>query len=168
MEDVSKKYYISIRLLLHNLMFIASYLFTSFGLFFVNNQKTGFFCAIIFIVLFFDTFIFSIKNIERFFKKQPAIEITKSYLINHLNNTKIHWYNIKKISIAGGRGVDLLKLDIYNKERYVSQVDNLFDKIFLKLDSKNISVRIVLDHLKGDNSEIYEFIEKHWRKKLLK
>lgn len=69
MEDFSKKYYISIRLLFHNLIFIAIYLFYSIGLFLVNNQKIGFFCAIIFIVLFFDTFIYSIKNIRRFFKK---------------------------------------------------------------------------------------------------
>lgn len=165
MNNFSKKYYISIRLLFHNLIFIVIYFFYSIGLFFVNNQKIGFFCAIIFIVLFFDTFIYSLKNIRLFFNKRPAIEITKSYLINHLNNTKIHWYDIKKISLIGVRGYDILKLDLYNKERYVSQIDNLFQKIFYKIDSKNISVRIVLDFIKDDSYEIFEFIENHWKKK---
>lgn len=67
--------------------------------------------------------------------------------------------------MVGARGYDILKLGIYNKQRYVSQIDNLFQRFFYKLDSKKISIRIVLDYIKGDSYEVYEFIEKHWKKK---
>lgn len=147
---------------------IKIYLFIFFliAIFIINKQPFGFIIGALIFIVFYKNILNTIRNLYRSITNKPAIEITDEYFINHMNNTKIHWKNIKKISLSGGGLTQAIRFDLKNRKNYIEQVKNPFDKFFYILAPDVANIQFALMFIEGNNHKTYEEIKDFFIKKI--
>jgi|SRR5690554_257209 len=145
---------------------IWCFLFFLIAIFLINKQPFGFIVGTLMFVFFNKNIINTIRNLLRSVTKKPSIEINDKYFINHINNTKIHWDNINKISLSGGGLTQAIRFDLKNRENYIEQVKSLFDKFFFILAPDVSHIQFPLMFIEGDNDKIYDEIKDFFIKKV--
>jgi len=128
---------------------------------FSNNQPFGIILAFFLIVLTKNRIKRTIKNLYRNLKNQPAIELTGAYFFDHINNIKIYWHNIDKLSVISIRGNTYVNFILKDKDEYAKQLDGFLSKILFKLPNpEEIAIKTEISLVKGRNEDIYNSIYK--------
>lgn len=137
------------------------------SLFLIEKQPFGIIIGILFILIFTKHTIKAIKNLYRSLLKYPAVELTEECFIDHLNDKKIYWQNIKKINIALRRdGNTYLNFDLKNRENYIRQVNNPIEKFFFKIAPDVGYIQTNISFVKGNNYDIYEQVNSLYNRKI--
>ncbi len=157
--------YSPFNLWLDSVMMIFIVLVTVTTLCLVDKQPLGFIFGITIGILSFRTIQKTIRNLYRSLNNQSAITLTDQYVINHMNNTKIHWKNISEIVLASANSHTILKLTLFNRKIYEEQVKEPLDKLHYFLEPKGKTVRIKLNYIKGTNHELYTIVNDIFVKK---
>ena len=101
------------------------------------------------------------KNLYRSLKNQPAIELNEAYFFDHINNIKIYWHNIDKLSVISIRGNTYVNFILKDKNEYAKQLNGFLSKILFKLpDPEEIATKTEISLVRGKNEDIYNSIYK--------
>ncbi|MEL1253267.1 hypothetical protein AAEO57_05760 [Flavobacterium sp. DGU38] len=151
--------YYSLKLWLDSVIFLV----ISFSLIlltlFNSNQPFGIILAFFLIILTKNRVQKTIKNLYRSLKNQPAIELTEAYFFDHINNIKIYWHNIDKLSVISIRGNTYANFILKDKNEYAKQLNGFLSKILFKLpDPEGIATKTEISLVKGRNEDIYNSI----------
>lgn len=144
---------------------ISCFIFFVVALFLIDKQPFGFIVGTLIFLILRKSILNSIRNLYRSITKKPAIEITDEYFVNHMNNTKIHWKNINKISLSGGGLYQAIRFDLRNRKKYISQIKNPVHKFFFILAPDVANIQFGLGYIKGNNDKIFEEINDFFIKK---
>ncbi len=144
---------------------ISCFLVFIIALFLIYKQPFGFIVGTLIFIVFYKNIINTIRNLHRSATKKPVIEITDEYFVNHINNTKIHWKNINKISLSGGGLYQAIRFDLRNRKKYINQIKNPVHKFFFILAPDVANIQFGLSYIKGNNDKIFEEINDFFIKK---
>jgi hypothetical protein len=100
-------------------------------------------------------------------KKQPALELTQDYYIDHMENVKVSWNNITKVWILKGPQ-SFLKLTLLDNSTVTRKASRMSKYIFFmnNLNSSGGPLSINMALLKGKNKEILRIINEYQMKVL--
>jgi hypothetical protein len=96
--------------------------------------------------------------------KKPMIEFTNEEYIDHFNGVNVKWKDIKLLSFVDGKA-PFVVFDLNQNSLFFNQIKNPFKRLFYKFEAfSGKSFRTNIRYAKGKNSEIYEDIEKEYKK----
>lgn len=125
-----------------------------------NNQPFGILITLIIWFIGRNHFLKTIKNLNRILNKKPAIELTDEYFFDHINNIKIYWKNINKISLISIKSNTYICFNLKDIKSYIIQsksfLNNFLFKINLYNEEKFVKTEISL--VEGKNEDIFNKI----------
>ncbi|GGE97470.1 STM3941 family protein [Flavobacterium limi] len=158
MDNLLYPYY-SIKLWLDSVIFLIIAFSLILLTLFNSNQPFGIILAFFLIILTKYPIQKTIKNLYRSLKNQPAIELTEAYFFDHINNIKIYWHNIDKLSVISIRGNTYVNFILKDNNEYAKQLNGFLPKILFKLpDPEEIATKTEISLVKGRKEDIYNSI----------
>lgn len=168
-QNESKQFsYYPINLWIDSITFLFIYI--GYSILLLTDKRPFFIIVgIIFVSVLWKSFQNIIKNLYRNILNKPAIELTEEYFIDHVNNAKINWKNIKKMNMINLQGHVYVNFDLKDRESYFKQIDNPIKKIIFKLpDTEKVFIKTELSLVEGKNEEIYNQINDFYISKTVK
>jgi len=117
------------------------------GLFYLGIMDVLCFCLTVYLI---------IKYLIPAVKRQTAILINDSCIIDHIRNNTIQWTNVKAIRNISSRSSNFIAIDLNNSKEITSQTNNLFKKI-LYINNKlfyGTPILISTQYLEGSSQDL--------------
>ena len=110
------------------------------------------------------------KFIRLYFKKIPALILTKDKLLDNINNQVYSWTDIKNISVASVQvktKVNFIAISLIDPDKFINKIENPYKRLIAKFNEKYFrgAFSIQPNIIKCENYKLFEELTEYFNSK---